>query len=157
MRAPIIAATLLVVCGLSPAATPASFAALVVSRYQALPQTAGLRMMTLPDYGPSICLSAMYECGEVFGNSSWPSWASALASSFAADPKSNAYAVLHNVSVPWGYSIGDDMGLFPIVYLARALAGRVPYGIGGDWALATGVAEQYVLGWPLRLPASAAA
>ena len=152
MRAPVVAAALLGASGLSTAATPSDFAALVIARYQALPQNAGLKMMTLPDYGPSICLSAMYECGEVFGNSSWPSWASAIASAYAADPASNAWAVLHNKTVPWGYSVGDDMGLFPIVYLARALAGRVPYGVGDDWALASGVAEGYVLGWPLRLP-----
>jgi len=132
--------------------SPGALAESVIRAYTALPLDAGLKMATLPDYGPSICLSAMYDCAEKFGAPAWAAWASSLQDAYSADAKSNAWAVLHNVSVAWGYSVGDDMGLFPIAYLSRALASRVPWGVGDDWELSVRVAEQYVLGWPLRLP-----
>ena len=135
----------------APPPTPAQLATSVIARYMALPLNASLKMADLPDYGPAIALSAMYEASAEFGNNVWPAWVSALLDKYMADPKSNAYAVLHNVSVPWGYSVGDDMGLFPIAYLSRAMHLRTPFGVGDDWKLVLAVCEQYVIGWPLRL------
>jgi hypothetical protein len=144
----------LVGCALSraiaAAPSPGDVAARAIGRYAALP-VAGLRMLTLPDYGPSIALSAMYDAAGAFQRPDWAAFVSALLDGYSADPASNAYAVLHNVPVPWGYSVGDTMGLWPIAFLSRALAAGTPFGVGDDWELATVVAEKYVLGWPLRL------
>ena len=134
----------------SAAPHPSDVAARAIARYAALP-VAGLRMLTLPDYGPSIALSAMYDAAGAFQRPDWAAFVSALLDEYAADATSNAYAVLHNAPVPWGYSVGDTMGLWPIVYLSRALAAGTPVGVGDDWELASVVAEKYVLGWPLRL------
>ena len=67
-------------------------------------------------------------------------------------PTSTAYKVLHNISVPWSSSIGDQVGLFPIAYLSRALHLNNSDLQSQDWQLALRVAEEYVLAWPLRLP-----
>ena len=132
------------------APAPHDVAARAVSKYMSLP-VAGLRMLTLPDYGPTIALSAMFDAAGAFARPEWAAFASRVLDDYAGNSSSNAWAVLHSKSVPWGYSVGDDMGLFPIAYLSRALAAGTPYGRGDDWALAIAVAEQYVLGWPLRL------
>lgn len=141
------------------AAAPPSasdLASSTIARYMALPPSgpSGLKMSNLPDYGPSICLSAMYEAAERFGRPAYATWVGSLLDAYLAEPpsSSNAAAVLANFTVPWGYSVGDDMGLFPIAYLSRATYSHAPFGVGVDWELALRVADEYVLGWPLRLP-----
>jgi len=57
---------------------------------------------------------------------------------------------LHNITIPWGYSVGDTTGLFPIAYLSRALYNNNTDLSSVDWRLALGIAEEYVLGWPIK-------
>ena len=41
---------------------------------------------------------------------------------WTATPGAVGYNLTHNISMPWGPSIGDKVGLYPIAYLARGLA-----------------------------------
>ena len=106
----------------------------------------------LPDYGVAIAYSAMYDAMAAFPGQEWGAFLGARLDAFAADPASPAFAVLHNATVPWGYSVGDTTGLFPIAFLSRALHENNSDPASVDWALSLRVAERYVLGWPLRLP-----
>lgn len=94
----------------------------------------------------------MYDAMTAFPGQDWSPFLSPRMDAFSADPDSPAYKILHNESVPWGYSIGDTTGLFPIAYVSRALHANNTDPASADWALALRVAELYVLGWPLRLP-----
>jgi len=59
------------------------------------------------------------------------------------------YNVLNNITMPWDWDIGDHIGLYPVVYLLRYLQFGNPN--PNDLIIATRVAEQYVLGWPILL------
>ena len=133
-----------------PPADPAATLARAIARYLAFPATS--RMLQVNNYGPSIALSAAYEAAALF-NQPWAPKIDALLTAYAADPASVVAGVLRgdNMSAAQGYSIGDELGLMPIAYVARAVAARVPYPRGDDWRLAEAVADRYVLGWPLRL------
>ena len=75
-------------------------------------------------------------------------------------PMATAYNLTHNISMDWGYSIGDHVGLYPIAYLERGLAKRANTVSAGarpgaddgqaDIALAVQAADEYVLAWPQR-------
>jgi hypothetical protein len=75
-------------------------------------------------------------------------------------PMATAYNLTHNISMDWGYSIGDRVGLYPIAYLERGLAKRANAVSAGarpgaddgqaDIALAVQAADEYVLRWPQR-------
>ena len=106
----------------------------------------------LPDYGVAIEYSAMWESMRVFPGLDWSAFLNARLDAFSTDPASPAYMFLHGQAIPWGYSVGDTTGLFPIAYLSRALHLNNTDPTSTDWRLALGIAEQYVLGWPLRLP-----
>jgi rhamnogalacturonyl hydrolase YesR len=106
----------------------------------------------LPDYGVAIAYSAAYESMRVFPGLDWGAFLSSRLDAFAAKAGTPAYQFLHNESIPWGYSIGDTTGLFPIAYLSRALHANNSDPTSVDWRLALGIVERYVMGWPLRLP-----
>ncbi len=130
--------------------TPYEAALLAIDTLVKQPLNSGLHH--LPDYGVAIEYSAMYEAMMEFKVDTWAEFLDTQLDAFAADPQSVAYAVLHNITVPWAYSIGDTTGLFPIAYLSRAQYKKNTDLASPDWQLALRVAEQYVLGWPLRLP-----
>jgi hypothetical protein len=89
---------------------------------------------------------------EAFDQPQWATFVDGLLDAFADDPTSVAYDVLHGITVPWNYSIGDNVGLMPLSYIARANYYREPYPVGRNWELAAIVADRYILGWPKRLP-----
>ena len=41
---------------------------------------------------------------------------------FITDKREYGYKILHNMTVPFGETIGDTIGLFPIAYLNRAVS-----------------------------------
>ena len=134
---------------------PADIARLAITALVSQPDPAPGKPSSLhhlPDYGVAIEFSAMYDAMAAFPGQDYTPFLTPRLDAFAADPTSPAYKVLHDQPVPWGYSIGDTTGLFPIAYLSRALHSNNTDPASPDWALALRVAEQYVLGWPLRLP-----
>ena len=145
-----LAAATTVLC----ANAPADVARLAIGALVSQPDPPGgvSSLHHLPDYGVAIAYSAMYDAMAAFPGQNWAPFLSARLDAFASNPASPAYAVLHNATVPWGYSIGDTTGLFPIAYLSRARHENNSDPASVDWALALRVAERYVLGWPLRLP-----
>jgi rhamnogalacturonyl hydrolase YesR len=106
----------------------------------------------LPDYGVAIEYSAAYEAMRAFPALDFSAFLAARLDAFAQLPGSPAQLFLAGQTIPWGYSIGDTTGLFPIAYLARALhLNATDPATSQDARLALGIAQQYVLGWPLRL------
>ena len=134
-----------------PSSAPADVARRAIARYLQFP--AASRMLEVTNYGPSIALSAAYAASTLYSQP-WAPALDALLDAYAADASGTVYGVLHglNMTAAQGYSIGDELGLMPIAYLARAVARGTPYPSGDDWRLAELVADQYVLGWRLRLP-----
>ena len=78
---------------------------------------------------------------------------------YQVDPDQFGYQILHNVSLsgngssilwPWLLSIGDNIGLFPIVY-----GDRIRYGtnanISDDLYVMSETVEKYILGYPWHL------
>ena len=78
---------------------------------------------------------------------------------YQVDPDQFGYQILHNVSLsgngssilwPWLLSIGDNIGLFPIVY-----GDRIRYGtnanISDDLYIMSETVEKYILGYPWHL------
>jgi hypothetical protein len=134
--------------------TPADVASRAITALVQQPDPPGgvSSLHHLPDYGVAISFSAMYDAMAAFPGQDWSPFLSARLDAYAADPASVAHAVLNNATVPWGYSVGDTTGLFPIAYLSRALHSNNTDPASADWTLALRVADRYVLGWPLRLP-----
>lgn len=106
-------------------------------------------------YGPAIQMSAAWEMTAA----GWPGadWAGVLndrLDGFITNTSGKAYAILHNITLPWDTAIGDDIGLMPIAYLSRfdALTPNASRGASPDWNIAVTVADRYVLGWPHFLP-----
>ncbi len=149
MRAALFASTALAAGAAS--LEPADVASRAIARYLAFDPSS--RMLQVNNYGPVIAFSAAYEAATVFSQP-WAPAIDALLDAYAADTKGNVWGVLHglNMSAAQGYSIGDELGLMPIAYVARAVAHGVAYPTGDDWKLAELVADNYILGWPLRLP-----
>ena len=112
------------------------------------------RMLQATNYGPSIALAAAYEAAVVFSQPAWVPTLNSILEPFASNTSGIIYGILHgrDEHSSQGYSIGDQLGLMPIAFMARAEAARTPYPSGDDWKLAETVADEYVLTWPLRLP-----
>jgi len=146
-------------CGVAPSAAqgvpdPRAVLRRAVLRYMQTPP-GKTPLLRLPDYGPSIALSAMYDTATLLGDPAVAAFVDAYLDEYAADPSSVAGLVLANRTVPWGYSIGDLCGLMPIAYLSHADYHGLAPGAGRDWDLVLRVLDKYVLGWPLRLPDAA--
>ncbi|XP_023335354.1 uncharacterized protein LOC111706677 isoform X2 [Eurytemora carolleeae] len=73
------------------------------------------------------------------------------------------YRILHNESLtyndssvvlPWIYSIGDNIGLFPVVYVDRLKYGTLQGGhtVEEDVYVISEVVEKYIYGYPWHLP-----
>ena len=92
---------------------PRAVAALAASAYFTT-FNASSRMQLVENYGPSIAHMALYSVAREFAQPQWAPQLDALLDAAAHTPGRGAYSALNNVSVPWGYSIGDTMGLFPI-------------------------------------------
>ena len=144
-------AALAAVASAAPPSSPADVTLRAIQRYLSFDPTN--RMLAVTNYGPSIALSAAYEAAAVFSQP-WVPTLDARLAAYAADPTGTVYGVLNgqNETDAQGYSIGDELGLMPIAYVARAVAHGTPYPSGDDWRLAETVADEYVLGWKLRLP-----
>ena len=74
---------------------------------------------------------------------------------FKTDPTQLGYKILHNVNIPYDKDVGDNVGLFPITYLNRALmyTGHKPgYDNKTDMYIVNRVAEHFILKFPQRLP-----
>jgi len=82
---------------------------------------------------------------------------------FMDDPQEFGYRILHNESLtyndssvilPWLYSIGDNIGLFPIVYADRNKYGSTPGGHSAedDLYIVKEVVDKYIYGYPWHLP-----
>ena len=76
------------------------------------------------------------------------------------DPDQFGYQILHNVSLsgngssilwPWLLSIGDNIGLFPIVYGDRIRYGTQDYSNLQDLYIMSETVEKYILGYPWHL------
>ena len=76
------------------------------------------------------------------------------------DPDQFGYQILHNVSLsgngssilwPWLLSIGDNIGLFPIVYGDRIRYGTQDYSKLQDLYIMSETVEKYILGYPWHL------
>eukprot|EP01120_Amphizonella_sp_Union-15-10_P003123 TRINITY_DN1346_c0_g1_i2.p1 TRINITY_DN1346_c0_g1~~TRINITY_DN1346_c0_g1_i2.p1 ORF type:complete len:395 (-),score=47.50 TRINITY_DN1346_c0_g1_i2:73-1257(-) len=113
--------------------------------------------LNLPDYGASIIFDGIWEVLE-----RWPilaprylSLINAKLENFARTPETVGYKVLNNIRIPWTSTIGDEVGLFPIAYLARLSYYRKhPSGLYNrsmDINISTLVATEYVVPWPVRL------
>jgi len=74
---------------------------------------------------------------------------------YASATDSTAYKALHNISIPFSGSIGDDVGLFPIAFLARLQYYKnhpdAKYDNTTDLQIAIRIAERNVLQFPRRL------
>ena len=113
---------------------------------------ASSRMQTVENYGPSIAHMALYSVAREFAQPQWAPLLDALLDAAAHTPGRTTYSILNNISVPWGYSIGDTAGLFPISYLARAEFHNESFaGFSENWQIVMNTARTYVLGWPERL------
>ena len=109
-------------------------------------------LLKVNQYGPAIALAATFDASVLFGERDWAVIASNLIDAYAADTSSLAYAVLHNITVDPGYSVGDELGLMPLSYVARALAEGVAYNSNNsDWMLALRVVNEYVIPWKRTL------
>jgi len=82
---------------------------------------------------------------------------------FLQDPEQFGYRILHNESLtyndtsiffPWLYSIGDNIGLFPIVYADRLKYATISsaYNPQEDFYILSEVIEKYIYGYPWHLP-----
>jgi hypothetical protein len=122
-----------------------------------LAQSPASALLSVHEYGPAIALAAVFDASAAFGGAAGAAWAAAggaLLDAYAANESSLAYAVLHGRACDAGYSVGDELGLMPLGFIARAAAAGVPYGNGSarDWLLAERVVDEYVLPWNRTLP-----
>jgi len=146
-----LAAALSAASSSAAAPDPRAVAARAAAAYFAL-FNASSRMQTVENYGPSIAHMALYSVARDFAQPQWAAPLDALLDAAAAAPGRAAYSILNNISVPWGYSIGDTAGLFPISYLARAEYRNASFAsYTPDWQMVMNTARSYVLGWPERL------
>lgn len=108
-------------------------------------------------YGPGIQVSAMYEIAAAF-DQPWAAAADEQLDYWLNTPGEYGYNLTHNLTSPWGYSVGDGIGLYPIAYLSRALYYGEPYSpapganLSVNWRVALTTADKYVLAWPKTLP-----
>eukprot|EP01121_Diplochlamys_sp_Union-15-3_P000347 TRINITY_DN10325_c0_g1_i1.p1 TRINITY_DN10325_c0_g1~~TRINITY_DN10325_c0_g1_i1.p1 ORF type:complete len:368 (-),score=49.12 TRINITY_DN10325_c0_g1_i1:181-1284(-) len=111
--------------------------------------------LSLPEYGPSIIYDGIWEASDQFGFD-YVSVLNKKLDDYLANTEGSAYKVLHNITIPWGGAIGDNLGLFPIAYLSRVnYYNKHPtsaYNNATDIKLSLEVANRYVIPWPNRLP-----
>eukprot|EP00937_MAST-01D_sp_MAST-1D-sp2_P001954 g1954.t1 len=94
-------------------------------------------------YGPAIIMSELLRSSRnVEIGVDYRAFADARLDYWLRTPNSTAWNLTKSVPMPWGYSIGDRVGLYPITYLER--------GTDGDVALALAAAKLYLLPWPRR-------
>lgn len=131
--------------------SPTAAAALVAGAIARYTDPASKDGFATWSYGCGIIMDAMLRAAKAqpAGGAAWGALASAKLDAWLADTSSNAYKVAHGETVPWGRSIGDNIGLYPIAYLARA-----ELGLGSnatlDRYIADQVAQRYILGWQER-------
>ncbi len=101
-------------------------------------------------YGPAIEFSAIFELSHAFGTN-WTAQISNQLDFFLNNQSYPGYKVLNNITMPFDSAVGDYIGLMPIAYLSRWHYSGEPSG-SRDWALATRIADQYIMQWPYRLP-----
>lgn len=131
----------------APPSDPASVALRAVAAYLNLTVTA---MRNISEYGPAIATAAVYAVARDFDGPFAPA-VDAFIDAFVAEPATTAWNVLHNVTVPWGYSVGDQIGLMPLPLIARARFHNISYPQSDLWTISERVADEYVMQWPLRL------
>jgi Glycosyl Hydrolase Family 88 len=144
-------AGLCVLRGSSAPSDPSEVAARAISSF--LNFSSYSRMLEVTNYGPAIGLAAAYDSASLFSLPAIATSLETLLSNFASNATSTAFAVLHNISVPFGYSIGDTIGLMPLPYVAKAQYENIAYTPSDEnWYIAETAADQYVIAWPLLLP-----
>ena len=103
-------------------------------------------------YGPAIQMSTMYQISHDFPGCDFTSVLNDRLDSFINDNTSVAYAVLHNITLPFDTAIGDRIGLMPIAYLSRFDYYNESTSNSINWEIATKIADQYIYHWPHFLP-----
>jgi len=103
------------------------------------------------DYGSAVMTSATYDAAQQFSDLGWAAAAiDRHLQSLLANSTSEPSNILNNVTMPFGVSIGDHLGLMGIAFLSRALF----HGLNTaspEWTVAVRTADEYILKWPLRL------
>jgi hypothetical protein len=104
-------------------------------------------------YGCGIIVDALLKVSEVIPELDYTPWVNKVLNNFTESPLENAYRIVHGDFIPFGASIGDVVGLYPMVYSHRAsyYANRTQpqgYNITQDQFIASEVASKYILGWP---------
>jgi hypothetical protein len=112
---------------------------------------------SLWSYGCGIIVDALVAATEEVEGLDYMPWVNKVLDSFANNSSDNAYKVAHGTNIPWGYSIGDVIGLFPFAYVRRAThysLSKFPppanYNVTQDRFIATEVAKRYIAGWPIH-------
>jgi len=111
--------------------------------------------LSLPEYGSTIVYAGIWEASNVLGLD-YTAVLNDHLDQFSSRSGSLAYNALHNVTIPWAYDIGDQVGLFPFAYLGRLeYYNHHPnssYNNKTDLDLAVTIADRYILKWPKRIP-----
>jgi rhamnogalacturonyl hydrolase YesR len=137
----------------SAALTPAAVAKLVADHITT--DTAASAEFSRWTYGCGIIVDALLKVTEVVPGADYTKWINKALNKFTSTQTENAYKIVHGEQIPWGASIGDVIGLYPISYLHRATfySNRTrpsTYNISEDQFIAKTVASEYILKWPLR-------
>jgi hypothetical protein len=106
-------------------------------------------------YGCGIIVDALLKVTEVVPGLDYMHWVNPVLDNFTSTQTENGYKIVHGEPIPFGRSIGDVVGLYPIAYLHRATyysnhTKPSSYNISEDQFISKEVASLYILPWPTR-------
>ena len=99
------------------------------------------------DYGGALIFDGLHQVNRTFGID-YDTIMDDYLDLCIADPLRYGYKILHDIPIPYGEEIGDDLGLFPIAYLNRMLSRA--NNETADCRIVRYVTE-HVLRWPKHL------
>ena len=104
----------------------------------------------LYEYGSALLLSTAYD---VVASLHQPSWTAPLDDRllfFRTNSSQRAYKILHNITLPVDYAVGD-YNIYPIAYLSRLDYYGLNKSSSPEWTVAILTAELYLERWPYLL------
>jgi len=108
-------------------------------------------------YSTAVIFDGVYELMDTFPTlSNWSTFSDNLLDPYCSTVGFDCYKIVHGENIPWNSALGDNVGLFPVVFLDRMLYRQAhpgtPYSNTTDIMVATWVANNWIEKWPIRLP-----